>query len=141
MVFNRVPPRATIAQKEIFGPVLAVIGARTFEDALAILKSREAVMEAENLSGVVNELSAAGYTDTFRAEAQGLRAVTAGCVHAPESLAVDKVVRFEGITNPDDEAIVFALHCRAHGAKGTYVTAYGPQMSPIDAEMARRLGG
>ncbi len=96
-------------------------------------------MCAETLSEVVNRLTAAGYTDDFRAEPEGLRAVPSGCIHTPESLIIDEVVRYEGMTNPDDEAIVFALRCDAHGIKGTYVTAYGPQMPALDAEMVRRL--
>ena len=99
----------------------------------------EASMCAENLSAVVDRLSAAGYRDDFRAEPEGLRAVPSGCIHPPESLAIDEVVRYEGMTNPDDEAIVFALRCGVHGIKGTYVTAYGPQMSALDGEMVRRL--
>jgi hypothetical protein len=74
-----------------------------------------------------------------RAEQDGLRAVPSGCMHTPESLTIDEVVRFEGMTNPDDEAIVFAVRCGVHGTRGTYVTAYGPQMSAVDAEMVRRL--
>jgi RHH-type proline utilization regulon transcriptional repressor/proline dehydrogenase/delta 1-pyrroline-5-carboxylate dehydrogenase len=35
-IFADVPPSARIAQEEIFGPVLAVIRARTFEEALEI---------------------------------------------------------------------------------------------------------
>jgi 1-pyrroline-5-carboxylate dehydrogenase len=40
-VIADVAPDATIAQKEIFGPVLAVIKARDFEDALAIANNTE----------------------------------------------------------------------------------------------------
>jgi hypothetical protein len=93
----------------------------------------------ETLADSVNRLTAAGYTDDFRAETDGLRAVASGCVHAPESLIIDEVVRFEGITDPDDEAIVFALRCGAHGIKGTYAVPYGSKMEPLDAEMVRRL--
>ena len=94
----------------------------------------------ETLSEAVDRLTAAGYQDDFRAEPAGLRAVRTGCVHLPESLVIDEVVRFEGTTDPGDEAIVFALRCREHGIKGTYVTAYGASMPSIDAEMVRRLG-
>ena len=96
-------------------------------------------MCAETLSEVVAKLTAAGYTDDFRAESDGLRAVVAGCTHRPESLTIDTVVRFEGMTNPDDEAVVFALRCGSHGTRGTYVSSYGPQMPALDAEMVRRL--
>lgn len=40
-VFADVAPSATIAQEEIFGPVLAVIKARDFDDALAIANGTE----------------------------------------------------------------------------------------------------
>src|SRR5882724_10292743 len=93
----------------------------------------------ETLADAVNRLSAAGYTDDFRAEADGLRGVASGCLHAPESLSIDEVVRFEGISDPDDEAIVFALRCGEHGIKGTYAIPYGAKMESIDAEMVRRL--
>ena len=40
-VLADVPPKATIAQEEIFGPVLAVIKAKDFDDALAIANDTE----------------------------------------------------------------------------------------------------
>jgi 1-pyrroline-5-carboxylate dehydrogenase len=40
-IFGDVDPRARIAQEEIFGPVLALIKARDFEDALAIANNTE----------------------------------------------------------------------------------------------------
>lgn len=100
---------------------------------------QELVGLTETVSEAVNRLSAAGYTDDYRAEADGLHAVTAGCVHAPEAMTVDEVVRFEGATDPDEEAIVFALRCQPHGTRGTYATAYGPKITSSDAEMVRRL--
>ncbi|HVM97065.1 MAG TPA: hypothetical protein VMT89_11785 [Candidatus Acidoferrales bacterium] len=96
-------------------------------------------MTDESVAQAVNRLTAAGYTDDFRAEARGLLAVQSGCVHQPESLIVDEVVRFEGITDPDDEAVVFALRCGEHGTKGTFTIVYGAQVPEADAAMARRL--
>jgi 1-pyrroline-5-carboxylate dehydrogenase len=40
-VFVDIPPQGRLAQEEIFGPVLAVIKARGFEDALAIANNTE----------------------------------------------------------------------------------------------------
>ena len=100
---------------------------------------RRALKDVETLADAVNRLTAAGYEDDYRAEPNGLRAVGTGCVHAPESLIIDEVVRFEGSSNPDDEAIVFALRCEAQATRGTYVIAYGAQTPALDAEMTRRL--
>lgn len=99
----------------------------------------ELVGLSETVSEALNRLSGAGYGDDYRTEADGLLAVVAGCLHTPEGLVIDEVVRFEGASDPDDEAIVFALRCRTHGTRGTYATSYGPNMSAVDAEMVRRL--
>ncbi len=96
-------------------------------------------MFMETLSQAVDRLTAGGYADDFRAEPGGLRALGADVLYRPESLAVDEVVRFEGITDPADEAIVLALHCEKDGTKGTYAVAFGPGMGALDAEMVRRL--
>ena len=40
-VFGDVPPDATISQEEIFGPVLALIRAKNFDDALKIANNTE----------------------------------------------------------------------------------------------------
>ncbi|TAH37035.1 MAG: hypothetical protein EYC70_08615 [Planctomycetota bacterium] len=95
-------------------------------------------MEKETLAQTVERLTAAGYTEDYRAEREGLRAVKAGCVHAPEDLFIEEVARFEGASDPDEQAAVFALRC-VHGARGTWTVAYGPAIDPLDAEMAQRL--
>lgn len=98
-----------------------------------------AAMAMESLSEALRRLGAAGYTESFRAEPDGLRAVESGCIHEPESLRIEEIVRFEGDSDPQDEAVVFALRCPEHSARGTYVVAYGPGMAPLDVQMVQRL--
>jgi len=93
----------------------------------------------ETLSEAVDRLTADGYTQDFRAERDGLRAVGTDCVHPPEAFEIDAILRFEGESDPADESGLFALRCDAHGMRGTYVVAYGPGIDPRDAEMVRRL--
>jgi hypothetical protein len=97
-------------------------------------------MSMETLSEAMERLQAAGYRDDFRAERAGLRAVGTGCLHQPEALLIEEVLRFEGASDPQDESMLFALRCARHDVKGTYVVAYGPGVDPLDAEMVRRLG-
>ncbi len=91
------------------------------------------------LSDVVDRLTRLGYSDTFRAEERGLRAVRSGRLHAPEELVVEASERFEGISDPEDMAIVLALRCLPHGCRGTYVTPYGTEMPALDGELMSRL--
>ncbi len=96
-------------------------------------------MFTETLSQAVDRLTAHGYSDQFRAEPDGMRAVVAGILYQPELLVVEEVARLEGISDPADEAIVLALHCREDGIKGTYTVPFGPGMSALEAEMMHRL--
>ncbi len=96
-------------------------------------------MFEETLSQAVDRLTAHGYTDAFRAEPDGMRAVVAGILYRPELLIVEEVARFEGISDPADEAIILALHCREDGVKGTFTVPFGPGIGALDAEMMRRL--
>jgi hypothetical protein len=96
-------------------------------------------MPMETVSEALLRLTAAGYTNDYRAEAQGLRSHSSGTVHAPDLFRVDEVVRFEGDSDPSDESAVFALTLVADGTKGTYTVAYGPMMDTLDADVVRRL--
>jgi hypothetical protein len=98
-------------------------------------------MPLETMSAALARLEADGYTDEFRAVADGLRHLhDDGEQHvmAPEDLTVREVVRFEGASDPDEEAAVFALECDC-GIKGTYVVTYGPGMPPEDNDVVLRL--
>ena len=96
-------------------------------------------MCTETLSHAVDRLTAHGYTDDFRAEPDGMRALVAGTLYQPELLVVEEVARLEGLSDPADEAIVLALHCKEDGIKGTYTVPFGPGMGALNAEMMHRL--
>lgn len=93
----------------------------------------------ETLGDAIARLRSAGYRDSFRPEAGGLRALAASRLYAPEELVVDEIVRFEGPTDPGDEAILFALRSRDGAVRGTWAAGYGPSVDPADAELVRRL--
>ena len=91
------------------------------------------------MAGVVDRLTKAGYSDTFRGEEGGVRALRAGHVHSPEDLVVESIDRFEGISDPEDEAMVLAIRCPVDGCRGTYTVPYGKNMSPVDGDLIARI--
>jgi hypothetical protein len=94
----------------------------------------------ETLSEAIAALEAAGFRDAFRAEAGGLRALGAGRSFPPESLVVEDVRRFEGESDPDDMAILFALRSEAGDVRGTFTAEYGPKLAdPATADAMARL--
>lgn len=64
-----------------------------------------------------------------------------GCAgtHAIEHAVVDRVFRYEGVSDPDDEAIVLGLHCPRCGAKAILVSPFGPNADPAILRPLRML--
>ena len=69
-----------------------------------------------------------GYTDSFALAAEGLSGSDAQ-LHALESAAVDYRFRFEGESDPGDEAIVLGITC-AGRHRGVLVSGFGPSADP-----------
>lgn len=57
----------------------------------------------------------------------------------PEDFMVDKHYRFEGYSNPADEAIVYAISSGKHRLKGVLVNGYGPSSDPLTDQMIAAL--
>ncbi len=85
----------------------------------------------------VDELTRRGFTEDFRAVDGKLRAIGTGAAVAPEELVIREYHRFEGISDPDDMAIVYGVEAR-NGLRGTVVDAFGVYSDPaLSALMAR----
>ena len=85
-------------------------------------------------------LAARGFTRALFAEGGLLRDAATGERHDPARLAIAETVRFEGASDPDEQAVLFALASPDRRPLGAYATAYGPAMSSDDVAVVRRLG-
>ena len=56
----------------------------------------------------------------------------------PEDFEIVEVYRFEGNTDPSDEAVVYAIESGT-GMKGVLVNGYGISADPLSSEMAKKL--
>ena len=93
----------------------------------------------ETVLDATARLRAAGYGGDFVATEDGrLRCAACGTEHDPAAMVIDEVVRYEGASDPDDEAILLALSCDC-GQQGLYVTGFGPAAGAADAAVLRRL--
>lgn len=95
--------------------------------------SMETVVEA------MRRLRASGYIHELEASDNGqLRCGTCGSFTDPENVSIAETIRFEGQSNPDDQAILMAIVCPG-GCLGQYSAAFGPTTAAIDAEVLQRL--
>lgn len=98
-------------------------------------------MEMETLVDAMNRLRADGYTAEFRATDDGqLRCDLCDSTHSSDEVSVDETVRFEGESNPSDEAILVALSCEC-GIKGMFTAAFGPNVTQAESRILRDLAG
>ena len=56
----------------------------------------------------------------------------------PEDFEIVEVYRFEGNSDPADEAIVYAIES-IKGHRGVLVNGYGPTSESMSSEMAKKL--
>lgn len=91
------------------------------------------------LSEVTNSLSKKGYTKDFNLRQNHLECVDNHLKIFPGEFIVDKHYRFEGISDPADEAIVFAISSQKHNLKGVLINGYGISSDSITDEMIKAL--
>lgn len=93
----------------------------------------------ETMLEVVARLRTAGFAHDATAATGGcLRCDACGETRRADAATVERTVRFEGESNPDDQSIVVALITPC-GHRALYTSAYGPAASRADAEVLRAL--
>jgi hypothetical protein len=81
------------------------------------------------LAGTLDDLARRGFTEPFRVAGGGLRAAEGGKTYRADELTIREFHRFEGISDPDDMSIVYAIESR-DGTRGTLVDAFGVYSNP-----------
>jgi hypothetical protein len=98
----------------------------------------ELLEREETLTRVVEELNQRGYTEHFKAIDGGLQALGTGQRFDPKDLAIRGYYRFEGISDPDDMAIAYAIETSS-GVRGVLVDAFGVYADPMIGEVLRSV--
>jgi quercetin dioxygenase-like cupin family protein len=91
------------------------------------------------LSETINGLAQSGYTLDFNINQECLVCHQKNISLSPEEFQVDKVYRFEGASNPDDESIVYAISSAKFGVKGILVNGYGISAEEGSSKLVERL--
>lgn len=93
----------------------------------------------DTVSTALNSLKERGYTRDFNiAFDKVICNETNECLN-PNEFEITEVYRFEGDTNPSDEAIVYAIVSKDGSMKGVAVNAYGMYSDAMSDEIIKKL--
>lgn len=84
--------------------------------------------EMTTMTSCVNRLQAEGYTENFIVKAVGMEAPSSGKLYVPEEVKINSFYRFEGESDPADNAIVYAIETK-DGLRGILIDSYGAEAS------------
>ena len=87
----------------------------------------------ETVTEAVELLHREGYVDDLRITREGIVSRAQAAPHPTDTAVVDHTFRFEGPSDPADEAIVLGVRCTEWESKGVIVAAYGPDADPDEA--------
>jgi hypothetical protein len=79
--------------------------------------------ELNTLSETINFLKESGFTEEFEIKDDSF-IIKSGEKFKPDELSIIKVYRFEGVSDPADMSVLYAIKTSS-GLKGIYVDAFG----------------
>lgn len=92
----------------------------------------------DTLSQAIADLKQRGYTEDLSLQSDCLVCTAKNIEMHPENFTVEEYYRFEGMSNPDDNSLVFAIKS-IDGTKGILVDAYGAYAERLTSDMSQKL--
>ena len=97
------------------------------------------MQEMETVSEVMDRLRAEGYKEDFNLQHNGLEWVVGKQKILHDEFVIDKYFRFEGDSDPADEATVYAISAPRYNIKGILVNGAGIYSDELSNEMLETL--
>ena len=93
----------------------------------------------DTLSQVMEVLRQRGYTEDFNLQKDCIECRAGEFKYFHDQFEIDRVYRFEGESNPDDEATLYAISSKDGKVKGILVNGAGIYTDDITDEMLSSL--
>lgn len=91
------------------------------------------------LSETINGLIKLGYSYDFNIDQDCLICHQTNTILQPEDFQIEKIYRFEGATNPDDQSILYVISSAKYEIKGTLVNGYGISSDDRTSKLIEKL--
>lgn len=95
----------------------------------------------DTASQAVNGLVKRGYSANFSllADKECLICHSPSVELSPDDFEIDEIYRFEGMTDPGDESIVYGISSEKYQIKGVVVNAYGVYADSAKSKIVKKL--
>ena len=91
------------------------------------------------LTAAMEAMRREGYTEDFNLLTDAVECRAKNCRMSPKEFKIDKYFRFEGPTDPGDQAILYAISSRKHKLKGLLVNGYGIYSEAASNDLVDKL--
>lgn len=91
-----------------------------------------------SMTQVLDNLKGRGFTAHLGFVNDELRVLDSGKVLQPEEIVVREVHRFEGVSDPDDMSVIYAIEGH-DGTRGVLVDAFGVYADPAVGQLLRNV--
>ncbi|SMO45270.1 phosphoribosylpyrophosphate synthetase [Solitalea koreensis] len=92
----------------------------------------------DTLYEALKDLNKRGYTLNFNIKNDHLACQEKDIYWHPEEYEITEVYRFEGMTDPDEQSIVYAIESK-DGDRGVLISAYGIYADPLNDDLVKKL--
>lgn len=92
----------------------------------------------DNMVDAINDLKTRGYDLDFNLKENYLECANIKRQLSPNEFDIMEVYRFEGMTNPSDNSILYAIQSH-DGLKGVLVNAYGVYADAVSQALVTKL--
>lgn len=90
----------------------------------------------KSVTEIIEALREEGYTHDFSFKNDELCSVSDGSIYKADELIIEKTERYEGDSDPSDNAIIYAITAK-DGTKGVLTDSYGAYADP---KLAKIIG-
>jgi hypothetical protein len=98
------------------------------------------VEQYDTLVEAINALRSQGYTEDFNLQNHCLECRLGEIQLFPHDFEIDKLFRFYGPSDVDDESILYAISSDKYKLKGILVNGFGMNADTLTEEMVKKLG-
>jgi hypothetical protein len=93
----------------------------------------------DSIKDAIDDLKRRGFTYDFNLDENHLCSIEEKQKYPPEEFKIVEVHRLEGMTDPSESSVVYAIESEKHKVKGYMVNAYGIYADANTTELASRM--